>query len=70
VTFRLRRRGFWLLTASAAGLALAGGVAYATIPDSGGYPYLLQAERCDEAWGSAALCRRLRERRYVQGERY
>jgi Collagen triple helix repeat (20 copies) len=36
VTFRLRRRGFLLLTASTAGLALAGGIAYATIPDSGG----------------------------------
>jgi hypothetical protein len=34
--FRLHRRGFWLLAASTAGLALTGGIAYATIPDSGG----------------------------------
>jgi hypothetical protein len=34
--FRLGRRGFWLLAASAAGLALVGGIAYAAIPDSGG----------------------------------
>jgi len=36
MTFRLHRRGFSLLAASTAGLALAGGIAYATIPDSGG----------------------------------
>jgi hypothetical protein len=36
MTFRLRRRGFWLLAASTAGLALAGGIAYAAIPDPGG----------------------------------
>jgi uncharacterized membrane protein required for colicin V production len=34
--FRPFRRGFWLLAASTMGLALAGGIAYATIPDSGG----------------------------------
>jgi hypothetical protein len=34
--FRPFRRGFWLLAASTVGLALAGGIAYATIPDSGG----------------------------------
>jgi hypothetical protein len=33
---RLHRRGFWLLAVAVVGLALAGGVAYATIPDSGG----------------------------------
>jgi hypothetical protein len=36
MTFRLHRRGFSLLAASTVGLALAGGIAYATIPDSGG----------------------------------
>jgi hypothetical protein len=34
--FTLRRRGRSLLAASIAGLALAGGIAYAAIPDSGG----------------------------------
>src|SRR5436190_16480841 len=33
--FRPFRRGLWLLAASTVGLALAGGIAYATIPDSG-----------------------------------
>jgi hypothetical protein len=36
MTFRPHRRGLWLLAASTAGFTLAGGIAYATVPDSGG----------------------------------
>ena len=31
-----RKRGLWLLVGASVGAALAGGVAYASIPDSGG----------------------------------
>jgi hypothetical protein len=35
MTFRPHRRRFWLVVASTAGLTLGGGIAFATVPDSG-----------------------------------
>jgi hypothetical protein len=55
MTFRSRRRGVSLATASTIALALAGGVAYATIPDSGGVIHSCFKQSDATKVGGAAL---------------